>query len=443
MIEIKAVGGYDEVGRNCTAIRIDDSVIILDMGLYMEKYIPLSEEEEDVEKLDVHKLIRAGAIPDINLLGEWKEMVKAIVPTHAHLDHVGAVVFLANYFSAPVSCTPFTAEVLKSIIKDERIEIKNKIISINPNSTFKLAKDITLEFVNITHSTPQTAMVVIRTKYGTLVYANDFKFDNSPIVGKKPNYERLRELGKEGVLCLILDSLYSREAKKTPSEAVAREMLREVMLGTESKGRLIVATTFSSHLARLKSIVEFGRALNRKIVFLGRSLNKYVTAGEKVKIVNFSKHCEIVRYSSKARKRLRDINRKGRERYLLVVTGHQGEPKSMLAKMASGKMNFRFEKGDHVIFACGVIPTKTNKINRELLEGELKSQGVRIFKDIHVSGHCAKEDQRDLLEMIKPMHIIPTHGEKEMKVAMAELAYEMGWKKEFVHMLKNGSSLFV
>jgi len=442
MIEIKAIGGYDEVGRNCTAIKVDDEVIILDMGLHMERYIPLSEEEEDVERLNISKLVKAEAIPNMDLVGDWKKLVKAIIPTHAHLDHVGAIMWLEKQFNAPIVCTPFTSEIIKSIAHDEKMKIKNKIISVNPNSFFNVTDNIKVEFINITHSTPQTAMIAIHTKYGIIVYANDFKFDNSPVLGKRPNYEALRKMGDKGVLCLIVDSLYSQDYKKTPSEAVAREMLREIMLGTESKGKLIVVTTFSSHLARLKSIIEFGRILNRKIIMLGRSINKYVRAGEKIKIVNFSRHCEILNYSSKINKKLKEV-KKTREKYLLIVTGHQGEPKSVLSRMVYGKFDFDFKKGDEVIFSCNVIPTETNKRNREALEFALKEKGVRIFKDVHVSGHCAREDQRDLLEILKPKHIIPTHGDKEKRNAMAELAYEMGWKKEFVHIIKNGDVILI
>jgi ribonuclease J len=235
-----------------------------------------------------------------------------------------------------------------------------------------------------------------------------------------------------------MDSLYSHDARKTPSEAVAREMLKEVMLGTESKGKLVIVTTFSSHIARLKSIVDFGHEMNRKIVFLGRSLSKYITAAEKIKIVNFSKNCEIVRYSSQVKNKLKEIEKKGRHKYLLVVTGHQGEPGSVLQKIAFGKMGFKLGYEDLVIFSCTVIPTEINKKNREDLEQALRAKGARIFRDLHVSGHCAREDQRDLINMLKPRYIIPCHGPRNLLSGAGELLSEMGYKNENIKFSYDG-----
>jgi ribonuclease J len=224
-----------------------------------------------------------------------------------------------------------------------------------------------------------------------------------------------------------------------PSESVAKEMLRDVILGTESEKNAIVISTFSSHLARLKSIIEFGKKLHRKILFLGRSLHKYVTAGEDIGIVNFSKDVEIVKYGKHIRKKLKLVE-KNRQKYLLVVTGHQGEPKATLSKMAKGTLKFNFKPEDHIVFSCKVIPTPTNIENRERLENDLKRFKVRIFKDIHVSGHAAREDLRDLINLVKPNHIIPAHGELKMTSALVNLATQMGYSKN-VHLMQNGQHI--
>ncbi|MEM4336378.1 MAG: MBL fold metallo-hydrolase, partial [Candidatus Woesearchaeota archaeon] len=328
MVEVCTVGGYSEVGKNMTAIKVEDEVVILDMGVFMDKYILFNKEFEEGKYISPDQLIREGALPDIHIIEDWKKMVKAIIPSHAHMDHVAAIPFLADRFKAPIICTPFTAEVIKSLATDQKVRISNRIKIVNVNSSIRLSKNIKVEFINATHSIPQTVTVVLHTKQGSLVYSNDFKFDKTPVLGQPPNYERLREIGKGKILALFLDSIYSNEAKKTPSEAVAKEMLREVMLGVESRGRLMIVTTFSSHLARIKSIIEFGKILKRKVLILGRSLDKYITAGERVRIVNFSKSCEMARYTSQVKKKLREVE-KNRSKYLLIVTGHQGEPGSM------------------------------------------------------------------------------------------------------------------
>jgi ribonuclease J len=438
---IHTIGGYNEVGKNMTAIEIGDEAVVIDMGLHLESYIKYTEDE-DIENLSAEELRRVGAIPDDSVIEKIRDKVKAIIPTHAHLDHVGAIIYLSNKYKAPIICTPFTAEVIKSIVKDEKINLKNEIKVLNVNSKHRLSVNTTIEFINVTHSTPQVVMVCLHTNEGKLIYANDFKFDNHPIIGKKPNYTRLKQLGEEGIKCLIVDSTRANQPVKTPSETVAKEMLRDVLLGVDSSKKAVIVTTFSSHLARLKSIIEFGQKMSRKIVFLGRSLAKYVEAGEAIDLINFSDKVEIVKYGKQIKKRLKKIEKDGSQKYLLVVTGHQGEPKSTLCKMVKKDLNFKFMPEDHVVFSCTIIPSETNIINRKNLEDDLKYKGVRLFRDIHVSGHAAKEDLRDLINMLNPKKIIPAHGNIDMKMSLANLAIEKGYKiDKNIHILKDGQTI--
>jgi len=442
MIEIYAVGGYNEVGKNCTAIKVDDEVIIVDLGIHLENYIKLTEDEDLID-VDADKLIDVGAVPDVSVLNKIKNKIKAIVISHAHLDHVGAVPYLANKFNCPIIGAPFTNEVLKAILKDDRIELNNEIKTLNSNSIFKLSKNIKIEFIHITHSTPHTSLVAIHTKYGIVLYANDFKLDYTPTLGKPPNFKRMKEIGKKGVIALVVESTYASDARKMPSEKVAKEMLGDVLLNTNNKNNLILVTTFSSHIARLKSIIEFGRRLNRKIIFMGRSLSKYVKAAEKCGIVKFSKDVEILRFGRQIEKKMKKVER-DREKFLLVMTGHQGEPKSVLTRIARGDLKFKLLHEDNVIFSCKTIPTPTNIDNRQALENELKLLGVRIFKDIHQSGHAAREDLRDFINIVKPKKIVPAHGNKEMKEALANLAEEMGYKLDKnVFLVKNGNKIVI
>jgi len=440
MIEICAIGGYNEVGKNSTAIRIDNEVYVLDLGIHLENYIKYTKDE-DIVSVNPKELMKAGAVPDISVIDDWKNNVKMILPTHAHLDHLGAIPYLANNFKAPIMSTPFTTEVLKGILTEDKIKLNSKIKSMSANSSFQASNNIKIEFIHITHSTPQTVMIALHTSQGTILYANDFKFDLFPTLGKKPNFRRLEELGKHKVLALICDSTYSGDARKMPSESVAKEMLKEVMLGINSKNKHVVVTTFSSHIARLKSIVEFGRKMNRKILFLGRSMAKYVKAAEATGITRFSDKVELVKYSGQIKRKLKKIaNERGK--YLLVVTGHQGEPKSVLAKMVNNELKFNFFPEDHVIFSCRTIPTPTNIENRQKLEASLKKFNVRIFKDVHQSGHAAREDLRDLINFVKPQHIIPAHGNPIMTSALADLAVEMGYKiGQNVHLIRDGERI--
>ena len=173
MIEIRAIGGYGEVGKNMTAVRVDDEVVIFDMGIHLPNYIKYTEEErEDVTKLSAKALQNVEAIPDDSQIKDWRHDVQAIIPSHAHLDHIGAIPYLAKKYDAPVICTPFTAAVLKTILKDEKIDLPNDIRTLPPNGQIKISQKLKVEFVNITHSTAQAVAVALHTPYGVVSAGN-------------------------------------------------------------------------------------------------------------------------------------------------------------------------------------------------------------------------------------------------------------------------------
>ena len=256
----------------------------------------------------------------------------------------------------------------------------------------------------------------------------------------KPDYNGLRKL--RNVHTLILDSLYAKQDGKTPSEKVAKEMLRDVLLGTDSRDKAIIITTFSSHIARLKSIIEESKKLKRKIVFFGRSLNRYVGAAQDAGLIDFRSGVEIVAYGNKIRKKLAVINKEGSDKYIIVCTGNQAEPGSALVKMAEGILNFKFHNEDMVIFSCRTIPVEENIKAREKLESKLKKLGCRIFTNIHVSGHSYIEDDRELIKILNPRIIIPAHGGREITLPAEDLASGMGYKHgKTIFILKNGEIL--
>ncbi|MEK6937385.1 MAG: RNase J family beta-CASP ribonuclease [Nanoarchaeota archaeon] len=440
MIEIIPVGGYNEVGKNMTAVKIDDEVIILDSGLYLPAVIGFEEEQS---LLSPDELIKIGAIPDDNKIKEWWPKIKAIIISHCHLDHLGAIPYLCSKYKSPILGTPYTIEVLKKILNDNNVKLKNKLISKNLNKSFKISNSIKCELINVTHSTLQTAIVVLHTKYGQIVYANDFKLDESPVLENKTNVQGLKNL--KNVKALILDSLYSEHKTKTPSENIAKQMLKEVLLNEEHKGSAIIVTTFSSHIARLKSIAEFGKRLNRKVIFLGRSLGKYVSAAQNLNLVNFGKNVEIITWPKQIQKKLREIEKNGRSKYLIVCTGNQGEPKSVLSKLINRIFQFEFLPDDVVVFSCNVIPTKINLHNRDLMEEKLKRYKVKILKGIHQSGHACGEDMKTLIKLLKPEHLIPTHGDHDKLIHLSNIAIEdLNYEyKKTVHLLNNGDKLII
>ncbi|MBC8500183.1 MAG: MBL fold metallo-hydrolase [DPANN group archaeon] len=435
-IEIMPIGGHSEIGKNCTGVKVDDEIVILDMGLHMEHYINHTDstDSDDLVDMSPKTLIDVDAAPDVRILGDLKKKVVAICISHAHLDHVGAVPFLSNKFDCPIYSTPFTIELLRTIIKDEKIDLKNELVKQKENSRFKISKNIEIEFIKVTHSTPQTVMIAVHTKYGTILYVNDMKLDDHPMLGKKTNIKRLKELK---VKILILNCLYSTTPGKTPSEKVPEEMLKEILLNTDTKRKNIFVTTFSSQIARIKTVRNIAKKIGRKVIFLGRSLAKYSFAAEKAEITKLS-NVKIVKFSSKVKKFLSRLD--NTEKYLFIVTGNQGEPKSTLSKIVYNNY-FHFKPKDIVIFSCTVIPVPGNSENREKLEAALKQKHVSIYKDVHASGHARLEDHRTFLNMTNPEHLIPVHGDKLRAEAMKKMAIEEGLKEKNIHILKNGQRI--
>jgi ribonuclease J len=428
-MKIYTIGGYSEVGRNMTAVEIGEDVIIFDCGLHLP---PIVEIEERDNLMHEKKLRAIGALPEDIILDKLglRGKVRAMLISHAHLDHVGAVPYIASRYNAQVLGTPFTIAVLRRLLEDEDIRISNNVKAIHPNSSYTIkgkSGNYLVDFINITHSTLQCSLIALHTREGVVLYANDFKFDDSPQLGQKPNYEKIKEIAKEGVKVLIVESLYANEERKTPSEKVARSLLEDVMLTTDNKNAGMVITTFSSHLARLKSIVDFGLQLNRKIVFAGRSLSKYVSAAKEENLCPFEKKVQILSYRRQVENGLKTAN-KNRNKFLIVCTGHQGEPGSILDRMSRNETPFQFSPRDQVIFSSKTIPTEINIANKGQVEKRLKQKGVRIFNEVHVSGHAGKEDLRDFISMVEPENIIPAHGDLTKLSALSDLATEMGYR---------------
>ena len=441
-INIHTIGGYNEVGKNMTALETKEDTILFDAGLYLPAIVGVQERE----KIPTEKGMRSlGALPDDLYLDKkgLRNKVRGILVSHAHLDHVGAVQYLAPRYNAEVLGTPFTTEVLKALMEDNKIKIKNQIKSVKPNGsyTIKGKKNYKVEFINMTHSTIQSTMIAVHTPEGVILYANDYKFDNTPVMGEKPNYKRLKELSKIGIKALIADCLYAQDDRKTPSEKIARGLLEDVLFTTDNRKSGIIITTFSSHIARLKSITDFGKKLNRKIILLGRSLGKYTSAAERIGKLPFRNEVEVGTYRHQVERLLRKANNNKKD-YLIVCTGHQGEPGAILDRISRKKLPYQVSSDDHIIFSSKTIPTPVNEASRAELEKRLKKRKPRIFDNVHVSGHGGREDLRDLLKLTNPEHFIPSHGDLPKLKAGLDLAVEMGYKKNYnVHILSNGKKL--
>lgn len=463
-MEICTVGGFEEVGKNMTAVKVGEDVMIFDMGLFIPGIAELQEEnvleyadrlknkKEQKEKSHQgqysEKQLRSfGAVPDDLILDKlgWRKKVKAIFISHAHLDHVGGVPYLLHrYPGIPVYGTPFTIKVLESIIQDEGIKTNNPLRIIQPDSTHQIkgsSESYKVDFIHTTHSTIQCVFLAFHTKEGTFFYALDLKFDNYPTMGNPPSYKKFKEIGKKGVKVAIIDSLYSGTEEKPGGERIAQHMLQEAISKMRGRDSAFFVTTFSSHIERLSNIVELAKKTKREIVFLGRSLSKYVEVASKINSWPHRGKVKLIKYGKQRESFLRKLE-KDRGKYFVICTGHQAEENSVMDRIVKGSLPFKFREGDHIIFASSIIPTPINIALREKMDKKLRRMGVHLQTSVHVHGHGSREDIRDLIRMTRPENIVPAHGSLRQETPMVDLASEFGYKfGETVHLSSNGKVL--
>jgi len=440
-IGIIAVGGYNEMGRNMTAVHVGGDIIIFDMGLRLDQ-VQIHEDVE-IERMHSLDLIKIGAIPDDTVMKGVDGTVRAIVCTHGHLDHIGAISKLAHRYRAPIIATPYTIGLIKQLIKSERkFPAENELVEMNAGETKEVSKNLSIEFIRVQHSTIDCVFIAVHTPRGILLYANDFKMDRTPTLGEPPDIKRLKQIGKEGVFLMITESTNAAIVGKTPSERIAKDLLNDVLIGTEETESGVIVTTFSSHIARIAATLEIAKKMDRIPVLMGRSMDKYVKLAAKMGYVQLPENLKIYGVRKNIDKAFARIASEGKEKYLPIVTGHQGEPGAVLERISMDNTGYRIENGDKVIFSANVIPTPSTRANRHALETKLKMRGARIYDGVHVSGHACKEDHWELLRMINPEHVIPAHGNLVMHSSYVEMAESTGYVLgDTLHLLRNGEEL--
>ncbi|WP_306055368.1 RNase J family beta-CASP ribonuclease [Natronococcus wangiae] len=438
-IEIATIGGYEEVGRQMTAVRAGNDIVIFDMGLNLSKVLIHDNiRTEGMHSLD---LIDMGAIPDDRVMSDLEGDVQAIVPTHGHLDHIGAISKLAHRYDAPIVGTPFTIELVSDEVEEEqKFDFNNDLVKMEAGETMTIGDHgCELEFVNVTHSIIQAINPVLHTPEGAIVYGLDKRIDHTPVIGDPIDMDRFREIGREGVLCYIEDCTNANKKGRTPSENVAREHLRDVLYSMEDYDGAILASTFSSHIARVKSLIEFARDIGRTPILLGRSMETYSGTAKRIG-VDFPSDVEMVGYRRSIEQTLERIMNDGKENFLPIVTGHQGEPRALLTRMARGETAFELEPGDKVVYSARVIPEPTNEGQRYQAEKLLGMQGARVYSDIHVSGHLCQEGHYTMLNALQPENIIPAHQDLSGFSGYVDLASDQGYTLgRDLHTTSNGN----
>ena len=425
-MKVTAVGGYKSIGRNMTGVSVAGDTVAFDNGLRLDTLQMYDYDISDVKRVNKEDLIRLDVIPEMDRL----KNVKAQVISHGHLDHVGALPFTRP--KVPIVATPYPIEIGRREYRE------GDFYAVDSGEHYSITKRMRVEFIKVTHSIPETSLVLLRTDEGNVVYACDYKLDDYSSLGKT-DYQKINSVGREGVKLLIVESTRIKEAGKTPSEIVVRSKLQDVLNFIDDG--LIIATTFSSHIERIQMILDEVEKTGRKPIILGHSMMNNVELAQRFDYLDLPPDARVYGTPKSIDHALREIQN-NREDYFVLTTGHQAEPNSVLVRMIEGKFKFRFQKRDSLVFCAPVIPVPLNIANRSVLESKLQSKGVRIFPDVHVSGHAAKEDHRKLLNMLKPEHILPCHGSLDQRSAWAALASEEGYElNKNVHLINNGQMI--
>ncbi|MFB6166831.1 MAG: MBL fold metallo-hydrolase, partial [Candidatus Nanohaloarchaea archaeon] len=426
----------EEVGKNMTAVEVDDEVVLIDMGADMETVV---EHEESLEELSTVEAIDIGAVPDdSDLKDELREKVDAIVVSHGHLDHCLALPKLAGAYDAPIYATPFTKKVVERTIEEDEETVNNPVREVGIGETEQITDSIEMEMVNMTHSIPQTPMIVLHTPEGKVVYSLDMKLDEEPTLGGKPDYKRIRELGDEGdIKAYIADSTRTDESGRTKSERETAIELRTILNKAYQENDGVIISTFSSHIARINNILD-ANAGRRRVALVGRSLKEYTKSADELGLIDLNRVDEVVSYSDEVEDFLQKASNE-KDEWLIISTGHQGEPRAALTRIANGDFEYDLTEDDRVVFSSTVIPVPVNEANRYKVERNLRKKGTRVEVDVHSHGHGKREDQRDMIRMLDPDNVIPAHGTTEKLAATASLAMEEGYTlEEDVHMTQNG-----
>ena len=394
------LGGTGEIGMNLNLYRCDGAWLAVDCGIGFS-----GNDTPEVEIL----------LPDPTFIVERKRDLVGLVITHAHEDHVGAVAHLWPRLTCPVFATPFAAAVLRRKLGEAGLLGRVDITVLAPGSRFDLPP-FSLRFIQVTHSVPEAQALVVRTRYGTVLHTGDWKLDRDPLVGPPTDLDAFAELGREGVLAMVCDSTNAMVEGEAGSESEVRRSLTSLIDGISGR---VAVTCFASNVARIESIAKAAEAAGRSVAIVGRSLRNLEAAARDCGYLD-----DVPLFLSE-----QDAEHVPDDNLLMIITGSQGEPRSALSRIAADTHpNISLGEGDTVVYSSRMIPGNERAIIS--VQDNLVRRGVRVLTDedhmVHVSGHAARDDLRQLYELVKPRYAVPVHGEWRHMTAHAALAREEG-----------------
>lgn len=415
-LKVIPFGGLGEIGKNITAFETEGDIVVVDCGLAFP--------DGDMPGIDL-------VIPDITYLLKNAAKVRAIVLTHGHEDHIGALPYVLKDLNVPVYGTKLTLALVEKKLEEHGLKDKVHLQVVKQGQKVKFGT-IGVEFINTNHSIADSCALAIETPVGTVVHTGDFKIDFTPIEGEPLNLARFGELGKKGVLLLMADSTGVERKGYTMSERTVGERFVEIM--GETDGRIIIAT-FASNIHRIQQIIDAAVLYGRKVSVVGRSMEN---------VLELAIELGYMKIPDGALIDINSIDKYQDEQIVIITTGSQGEAMSALTRIASSEhKKVSIQEGDTVIVSASAIPGNEKYISKVI--NELFRKGANVIyealDEIHVSGHAKQEELRIIHHLIKPKYFMPVHGEYRHLIQHARLAEGMGMNPEDIFILDNGDVL--
>lgn len=414
-VQIIPLGGLGEVGKNMTVVRVDDEILLIDAGLMFP--------DDDMLGIDL-------VIPDITYLLENKDKIKAIVLTHGHEDHIGALPYVLKQIDVPVYGTKLTLGILTGRLRENNVDCSN-LHPVAQGDVINIGC-FSVGFIRVNHSIPDAVGLSIKTPVGMIVHTGDFKLDYTPVDGKMTDFRRFSDLGNKGVLLLLADSTNAEREGHTPSERTVGLAFDKAF--HNARQRIIVAT-FSSNVHRIQQVIDTACRYKRKVAVLGRSMVNVVSISLELGYINAPEGTLID---------IDEINNYSMSQVVIITTGSQGEPMSALTRMAmSEHRKVNIVPGDTVIISATPIPGNEKLVSRTI--DNLLKQGANVVygrsEGIHVSGHASQEEIKLIHNLVRPKFFMPVHGEYRHLVKHAKIAQELGMAKDHIFLSENGQIL--
>jgi ribonuclease J len=418
-VRIIPLGGLGEVGKNMTVFERDGRMILIDVGLTFPR--------DEMLGIDI-------VLPDFGYVSDRVGTLDAIVLTHGHEDHVGALPYLLREIgtTAPVWGTRLTLGFVKSKLDEHGLLPQTELVEIVPERGRVRLGPFDAEFVRVTHSVPDAVAVVLHTDHGAIVHTGDFKLDPTPIDDRTTELDRLAELGRAGVALLMADSTNAERPGSTPSERTVGSSLRQIV--REAPGRVIV-TSFSSHIHRMQQVADAAAAAGRVVSVIGRSMSRNLNIARNLGYADVPDDLIV---------KPRRLDEFMHHEVVVLCTGSQGEPLSALTRIAQGTHPaLQIHPMDTVVMSARAIPGNEAKVNDTI--NRLCRQGARVMTEdtdyVNVSGHSAADDLRTLIETVRPRAFMPIHGEYRMLQAHARIAEAVGVPPYAIRVADNGTVL--